>query len=174
VSVAPWPVTRRPAIIEIDEWISTTVPPELHDVTPTSEREVTASSGSLAARAAAALPEPHERPDRRARTSPPADPDRRVESTTARRRHRLRKRSAGPFQQSHPFPKSIYENITTACASRARRTWPGSTRSSSAAARPAPVGGGEGTAARERAGHVRRPAAAPLHRRAIAVEPEII
>jgi len=77
----------------------------------------------------------------------------------------LRKRVGMVFQKSNPFPKSIYENITyglriqgqknKARLDEVRRAQP---------ARRGPVGGGEGPPARERAGHVRRPAAAPLHR----------
>jgi phosphate transport system ATP-binding protein len=87
----------------------------------------------------------------------------------------LRARVGMVFQKPNPFPKSIYENVAYGprihgCArqGRARRD----RRDQPEARRP--LGRGQGPA--RRAGHrpLRRPAAAPVHRAAIAVSPEVI
>ncbi len=77
----------------------------------------------------------------------------------------LRKRIGMVFQKSNPFPKSIYENVAYGCAhpgdqpqARPRRN-----RRAEPARRRA-LGRGQGPSGRQRPRHVRRPAAAPVHR----------
>ena len=77
----------------------------------------------------------------------------------------VRRRIGMVFQKPNPFPKSIYDNIAYGPRiggikkqRRARR------RSSSARCAGGAVGRGQGPAQGVRAGHVRRSAAAPVHR----------
>ena len=76
----------------------------------------------------------------------------------------LRKRVGMVFQKSNPFPKSIYDNVAYGPRIHGIRnsrldeiveTEPPGRR---------PLGRGQGPAARERPGALRRPAAAPVHR----------
>ena len=107
------------------------------------------------------LLQPHERPD----------PERQVEgrsSTTARTSTAPRRPGRGAqaigmvFQKPNPFPKSIYDNI--AFGPRVLGMKGNSTSASSGAAPGRALGRGQGPPQAERLRHVRRPAAAPLHR----------
>ena len=79
---------------------------------------------------AAALLQPHERPDRQ-RADRGRDPRRRDRTSTPRTSTsiELRRRVGMVFQKSNPFPKSIYENVAYGAADRRhQRTRPRSTR----------------------------------------------
>ena len=112
---------------------------------------------------AAALAEPDERPD------PDGASRAAASSTTARTSTgpavdpvEVRKRIGMVFQKPNPFPKSIKENVAFGPKILGMKDVDGPDRAG--AARRRALGRGEGPPRRERLRHVRRPAAAALHR----------
>ena len=110
------------------------------------------------------LPEPDERPDPdRPRRGPGRLPRRRTSTTPRIDPVQVRKRIGMVFQKPNPFPKSIYDNI----AFGPRVVGMKGDMDEIVESRPAPrgaVGRGQGPPEDERVRHVRRPAAAPVHR----------
>ena len=78
------------------------------------------------------------------------------------------------FQKPNPFPKTIYDNVAFGPRINGVKKKTSSTTSSRSLRRASAVGGGEGSSEDLGDGSLRRPAAAPLHRPSVAVEPDVI
>ena len=85
----------------------------------------------------------------------------------------VRKRIGMVFQKPNPFPKSIYDNIAFGPRVLGMKGNMDEIVESALTQRGA-LGRGQGPPQDERLRHVRRPAAAPLHRARLAVEPDVI
>jgi hypothetical protein len=114
-----------------------------------------------------ALPQPHERHHRRSAGSPARSASTaRTSTTKARRGARCGRGWAWCSKSPTPSPNPSTKTSPTARASTAwppaRRSWTRSSKQLPAPRRP--VGRGEGPSSTPRHRHLRRPAAAPLHR----------